>query len=251
MRELDRAGDADLGEARRCPRGRGTGRARSGGEGRAAPRSPGSPRRRPGHRGSPGHRSRGPRRASRRCAAPRTMSSSSSRLVIRTPDPSSIERGPGSERSVHEGLQVAEAQEVVARCGSAAAASASSGMQSAGSDCQTRSDEPFALVDAAEDRRGAEPSVLVVNRPDPARVGDTDAVARRRRPIRRRSPSTKRSRNRQADSSRRTPVGSAVSVSLDDAARHLEVAARPREAGRVQPERVVVLRPESGRRRRP
>ena len=37
--------------------------------------------------------------------------------------------------------------------------------------------EPFPLVDPAEDRRGADGTVLVVNRSDPPRVGDADAVA--------------------------------------------------------------------------
>ena len=48
--------------------------------------------------------------------------------------------------------------------------------------------------------------------------------------------------NRHADSSRSTPVGSPALVALDDAARDLEVAAAQRERGRVEPERVAVLR---------
>ena len=59
---------------------------------------------------------------------------------------------------------------------------------------------------------------------------------------------TNRSRNRQADSSRRIPVGVPAFVTLDDAARDLEIPTRTLERGRVEPERVVVLRPERCRR---
>src|SRR5581483_9168286 len=41
--------------------------------------------------------------------------------------------------------------------------------------------------------------------------------------------------------------GGAALVALDDAAGNLEIAVRARERGRVQPERVVVLREQGGR----
>ena len=73
-----------------CPRARAAGRARCGGAGRAAPRARASARTRRAPRGSRGRRSRA-RRPGKPAAAPsRTISASSSPLVICTPLPSSI-----------------------------------------------------------------------------------------------------------------------------------------------------------------
>ena len=55
-------------------------------------------------------------------------------------------------------------------------------------------------------------------------------------------------RNSQADSSRRTPVGSPRLVRLDHAAGDAQVAVREREGGRVEPERVAVARDQRDRR---
>ena len=129
------------------------------------------------------------------------------------------------------------------RSGSAAI----SGSRSAGSDCQTRSDSPSCSwirpkIEAAPSQPSlswiaATPRAFATRMP--SRVASTHSSS---------VTVTKRSRKRQADSSRRIPVGSPSGAALDDAARLVEIAAGAGEAGRVEPERVVVLRPQ-GRRR--
>ena len=111
-----------------------------------------------------------------------STSSSSSRLVISTPEPSSISAVCEPERAVHERLHVAEAEEVVAE----ARAQRERGelREPVG---RERLPDPqrqaLALVDPAEDRGRAEPAVLVVDRRDAAGVRDPDALARRLDPL--------------------------------------------------------------------
>ena len=110
------------------------------------------------------------------------------------------------ERAVHERLQVAEPQEVVAEAGRSRS-SASSRTFSCGQRLPDPQREPFPLVDATEDgrarrasrpcrgsrrRRGCSRSAI------PTRVAFTHSSS---------ETVTNRSRNCHADSSRRTPVG--------------------------------------------
>ena len=211
------------------------------------PGRPGSPRRRREHRGSLGRRSRARRPASRPPAA--REDDVLELLAARDPDARAVEhqRGLRAERAVHERLQVAEPQEVVA--------------------------DPRAQPECGELRRGGRRAATARHAASGPRARGCGRRSRRRRASRpcrgsrrrrarsrRRMPSrdasthsssvtvTKRSRKRQADSSRRTPVGAPVRVALDDAARHVEVACGPGERRAVEPERVVVLRPQRGRR---
>ena len=203
-----------------------------------------SPRTRRGPRGSPGRRSRGLRPASRHPRPSRTISASSSPLVIATPAAVEHPRGLRAERAVHERLQVAEPQEVVAE----ARPQAQLGELGHALVRQRLPDaqrQPVALVDAREDRVRAEPAVLVVDRGDAACVRDRDPLTRRRHPFvlddRDEALAERPGRLLAEDPRRRARL-----VALDDAARHLEVAPGPRERGAVQPEGVVVLRPERG-----
>ena len=94
VRELNRAGDAELREPRQILAARAAARARPDGAGRAAPRPPASARTRRARRGSPRRRSRERRPGSpprRRRARSRRARSP---LVIRTPEPSSMSAVP-------------------------------------------------------------------------------------------------------------------------------------------------------------
>ena len=130
------------------------------------------------------------------------------------------------------------------RSGSAA----TSGSRSAGSDCQTRSDSPSrSWIRPKMEAAPSQPSLSWIAATPrafatrmPSRVASTHSSS---------VTVTKRSRKRHADSSRRIPVGRAVRVALDDPARNVEVAAGGGQARRVEPERVVVLRPQRGGRR--
>src|SRR5512132_2593919 len=81
-----------------------------------------------------------------------------------------------AERSVHEGLQVAESQEVVADPGAEPESFEPLDLlvweRLPDAECQ-----PFALVDPSVDSRSSEPAVLVVNCGDASRVGDLEALA--------------------------------------------------------------------------
>ena len=98
------------------------------------------------------------------------------------------------------------------------------------------------LVEPLPEAGRAEPAVLVVDARDAARVRELHAVAHRVDVLVVGDVRGSASLNRHAASSRSTPVGSPRRVALDDAALDLEVAARERERGGVEPERVVVLR---------
>ena len=207
VRELDRAGDADLGEPGNV-RGVEALRVLDPVPKPSGPQSPASPRRRPAHRGSLGRRSRAPRPASRRAAAPRIDAPRAPRaLVIWTPVPSSIEGGLRAERPVHEGLQIAEAQEVVADTGPQP-------------ECRELG-HPVGGQRLPDPQRRALPARGCGRRSRRRRAsrpcrGSRRRPARWRRGCPRASASThsssvtvtQRSRKRQADSSRRTPVGS-------------------------------------------
>src|SRR5206468_12508922 len=106
---------------------------------------------------------------------------------------------------------------------------------------------PFA-GEPLEDRGGAQPAVLVVDRADATAVREPDAGSRRGHPlvvghVDEAIPEPPRRLLAQ------NAGGRAFRVSLDDAAGDVEVAVRPRERGRVEPERVIVPGPERGRRR--
>ena len=103
------------------------------------------------------------------------------------------------------------------------------------------------LAQPLEDSGGAEPAVLVVDRDDAARVRELDAGARRLDPFvlgREHVAVTETPCGLLAEDARRL----AVLVPLDHPAGDLEVAARCRERGRVEPGRVVVLRDHDRRR---
>ena len=99
--------------------------------------------------------------------------------------------------------------------------------------------ERAALLELLPEPQCAEPAVLVVHRGDAARVRELDAGAHRvevRVVGHEHVPLLEPPGGLLAEHARRL----AVRVALDDAARHLEVAARERERGGVEPERVVV-----------
>ena len=103
------------------------------------------------------------------------------------------------------------------------------------------------LAQPLEDPGRAEPAVLVVDRDDPARVRELDPGARRLDPLvlgREHVAVAEAPGRLLAEDARRL----AVLVTLDDPARDVEVAACGRERGRVQPDRVVVLRDHDRRR---
>ena len=105
---------------------------------------------------------------------------------------------------------------------------------------------PF-VAHALEDPWRAEPAVLVVDRADAARGREPEAEPRRLDPLldRREDVAVAELPGRLlAEDPGRPPLG----VPLDDAAVDLEVAVRRGERRRVQPDRVVVLRDQDGRR---
>ena len=103
------------------------------------------------------------------------------------------------------------------------------------------------VAQALEDARRAEPAVLVVDRTDAPRVREAHPHARRLDPfvLRGHDVAVAEAPGRLlAQHARRL----AALVPLDDAAVDVEVAARGRERGRVQPDGVVVLRDQERRR---
>ena len=102
------------------------------------------------------------------------------------------------------------------------------------------------LVDPPEDPVRAEPAVLVVDRSDASLVRDSKAVAGRGDPLVLRDgdvPLAEAPRRLFAQDAGRLTGR----VALDDAARHLEITIGPHQRRGVEPQRVVVLRPERGR----
>ena len=154
-------------------------------------------------------------------------------------------RGLRAERAVHEHLQVADAQHRAAEPRPQA-------------DRRGRVDEVCgdrlphakrelpALLELPPEPQRAEPAVLVVHRRHAARVGKAHTGAHR---VEVRVVGDEHvlllepPRRLLAEHAGRL----AVLVAFDDAARHVEVAVRERERGRVEPERVVVLRDQPGR----
>ena len=98
-------------------------------------------------------------------------------LPARDPDAGAVEhqRRLRAERPVHERLQVAEPEEVVAEP-RPERERGELGKAVGGERLPDAEGQPVALVDATEDRGGAEPAVLVVNRGDAAGVRDPDAL---------------------------------------------------------------------------
>ena len=107
--------------------------------------------------------------------------------------------------------------------------------------------EPVALGDSLEDPRRPEPAVLVVDCDDSAARGDTQSFPRRLEELVL-GGIAKRARNCHADSSRRIPVGSSASSCSTTPPSTCEIAICACERGRVEPDRVVVLRAEERRR---
>ena len=138
----------------------------------------------------------------------RTISSNSSPLVISTPEPSRSRAVREPERPVHEDLDVADPEQVVAEPRADADASSSRSSCSCGSDCQTRSVSAPSAWRRLPPGQDSQPAVLVVDGRDAARVRELDRRRAWRRSTRPRASSTTVSRKCQADSSRRTPVGS-------------------------------------------
>jgi hypothetical protein len=165
-------------------------------------------------------------------------------LAARDHDAAPVEhpRGLRAEGAVHERLQVPEPQVVVTEPGADA-------QRRELPDAVVRERLPdtqgqaVVLVDAGKDRVCAEPAVLVVDRADTSRVRELDPFARGGDPLvlgdRDVAVAEAPRRLLTEDPGRRSGV-----VSLDDAAGHLEVAVRACEPGAVEPQRVVVLRPE-------
>ena len=160
--------------------------------------------------------------------------------------PVSQKRCPRAERPIHEALQVADPEELVPE----ARAQRESGcvVEQVVRDRAPDAQRKIALVaQPLEDPGRAEPAVLVVNRPDAARVGQLDSSARRLDPLvlGREDVAVAEAPGRLlAEDAGRL----AILVPLDDPTRDLEVAARRRERGRVEPDRVVVLRDHDRRR---
>ena len=186
-------------------------------------------------------------RAARAARRARTISSSSSRAVISTPAAVEQPRGLRAERAVHERLQVADAQERRRRGRGRSPSAASSPT------LLVRERLPDAQRQRVRAREVAARSASAPSQPSlsctattprrfasfmPARIASTYSssaivdVALAELP-----------RRLLAQHAGRL----AALVALDDAARHLEVAVRAGERGRVEPERVVVLRDQRGR----
>ena len=91
------------------------------------------------------------------------------------------------------------------------------------------------LVDPAEDRRGSEPAVLVVDRADPPCIRDADSLACRLDPFvlgDLDEPFAEAPRRLLPEDTGRVSPG----IALDDSARDLEIAVRDREPRAVEPE---------------
>src|SRR6476659_5000841 len=168
-------------------------------------------------------------------------------LAARDADPAPVEhpRGLRAERAVHERLQVAESEKVVSdpRAQTELREPADVLGRERLPDTQRQT---VPLVDPSEDPVCAEPAVLVVDRADTALVRDAEPVAGPRHPLVLRHddvPLAEAPGGLLAQHARRL----AVRVALDDASVNLEIAAGAGERSRVEPERVVVLRPERGR----
>ena len=151
-----------------------------------------------------------------------------------------------AERAVHERLQVADPQQVVAEPGAEAELLEPPDMvvRKRLPDAQR---ERAVLGEPLPEARRAEPAVLVVDRRHAARGDDLQARRASRRRTRRRTRQVAVAElpgRLLAEDARRL----AVLVELDDAARDLEVAVRGGERRRVEPERVVVAGHQRGRR---
>src|SRR5581483_3078521 len=158
-------------------------------------------------------------------------------LAARDADAGAVQHpgGPRAERAVHEALEVAEPEEVVAEPRAQAQARELAQLlhRQRLPDAQRQA---LPLVDAAEHRRRSQPAVLVVHGDDAAAVCDADALACRVHPLvlaDRDEPLAEAPRRLLAQYAGRL----ARLVALDDAAVLFEVAARERERGRVEPQR--------------
>jgi len=155
-------------------------------------------------------------------------------------------RGLRAERSVHERLQIADAHQVVAE----AAADVQVGELF---DLFRRHRLPDAeverafLAEALPDAERSEPAVLVMDRRDPPRNCDADALARGLDQLVLGRPYVRVAEVPGAFLTEHAGRLAAL-VADDDTAFDLEVAVRVRERRRVQPKRVVVARRQGGRR---
>ena len=150
-----------------------------------------------------------------------------------------------AERPVHEGLDVADPEKRVSE------ASRDADLREP-VDVVVRKRLPHPQREGAfplellEDGERSEPAVLVVDRDDAAGIREPDSLARGVHHLLMRRPHVEVAEMPRAflaqDAGRL-----ALLVALDDAAGNLEVAVRPSEGRRVQPERVVVARHERGR----
>ena len=167
-------------------------------------------------------------------------------LLARDLDTGAVEhaRRLRAERSVHERLQVPDADEVVAE----AAADAQVGELA---HLFSRQGLPDAQVEVSffaetlPDGERAEPTVLVVDGGHPSGDRDVDSFARRVEQLVLRRPDVRVAEMPGAflaqHAGRLAPL-----VSHDHAALDFEVAVRPSESGGVQPERVVVTCHQGG-----
>ena len=169
-------------------------------------------------------------------------------LAARDPHAGAVEHPGGlrAERAVHEHLQVAEPKEVVAEAG-AESQRLELGKLLVRERLPDPECQPSVLAQPLEDLGSAYPAVLVVDGRDAAAVSELHACSRDLEPFvlgDGREPLAEAPRGFLAQHSGRL----ATRVTLDDSAFDLEISLRESERRRVQPQRVQVLRPERGRR---
>ncbi len=168
-------------------------------------------------------------------------------LAARDPDAGAVEhpRGLGAERPVHEHLQVAEPEEVVAEAG-ADTERVELRQLLVRERLPDPKGQPSAVPQALEDLGRPDPAVLVVHGRDAPAVRELHAGTRDVQPLvlgDGGKPLTKAPRGLLAQHAGRF----AILVALDDSAFGVEIPLCEGECRRVQPQRVQILRPERGR----
>ena len=155
------------------------------------------------------------------------------------------QRGLRAQRAVHEALQVADPEVLVAEAG--AERERGRRIELLVRDRAPHPQRQVALVaQPLEDPRRAEPAVLVVDRADAAGIGQLEPDPRRLDPLvlgREHVAVAEPPGRLLAQDARRLAVG----VPFDDAAVDVEIAARGGERRGVEPDRVVVLRDQDRR----
>ena len=215
---------------------------------RGCPQRRASPRTRRARRGWPGRRSRARRPGSRRARrpprrrprTPRALSDLDARAVEQP-------RGARAERAVHERLQVAEPQQVVAEAGAQPERLRARRAARTAADCQTRSVRPPSA-------RRRWNSSSAPSQPSLSWMAVTPralASAQRRRAWPRGTRRADGADEAVAERPRRHLAQDAgrlaVLVGLHDAARARQVAVGPRERRAEEPQRVVVARHQRDR----